>query len=354
MLKNLLGNNSNNQELAEEMRVILKEMQDERARYQELVETAQHSNDKLKKIHEPISKATKEVDAVSGRLTEIEKRLDGLTNLANVFQNLEERATRLNQSQEAADARLHQTTEDSQRVRTVMEDLATKVDVAVNLKEQLHGFLEVEKPFHQLRGEADTLRNQVENTGDHLARLREQHDRLLDAHKLAMSKMEALDRRRDDMGRSLTDKERRVAGVEQAIRNMDGVQQSLDDARREMASLKATADLLGQKTATLEVQRETVDRALAQAEHLDQAMRMIDAGVKQQQQNERLLGTLQEQLASVRALHEQIADRSTQITQLQREIDDRTQTSREEMASVSDEAKKTMERFDFERRGISR
>src|SRR5262245_50390038 len=153
MLKNLLGNNSNNQELAEEMRGILKEMQDERARYQELVETAQHSNDKLKKIHEPISKATKEVDAVSTRLTEIEKRLDAMTKLSGLFQDLDERATRLTQNQEASEARINQTHDESQKVRTVMEDLASKVDVAVNLKDQLADFLEVEKPFHQLRGE---------------------------------------------------------------------------------------------------------------------------------------------------------------------------------------------------------
>src|SRR5204863_8972236 len=113
---------------------------------------------------------------------------------------LNERAEQLAQNQEQAETRIAGTIEDSQRIRSIMEELAQKVDLAVGLKEQLASFLEVEKPFQQLRGEAESLRGQVEGTGDQLARLREQHDRLLDAHKTAMSKMEALDRRRDELG----------------------------------------------------------------------------------------------------------------------------------------------------------
>src|SRR5262249_17866910 len=119
-----------------------------------------------------------------------------------------------------------------------------------------------------------------------------------------------------------------------------------------IATLKATADLVGQKTVALEAQREAVDRALAQAEALDRAMRQIDAGVRQQQENERSLTTLHEQIAATRSLHEEVVDRSSSITQLQREIDDRTEAARQELTSAADETRKTLERFDFERRGI--
>ena len=120
--------------------------------------------------------------------------------------------------------------------------------------------------------------------------MREQHERLMDAHKLATSKMEALDRRRDDLGRELQDKERRVVSVEQSLRGMDGIQRTVDEVKREIGTLKALGDNVSQKTAALEAQRDAADRALAEADKLDRAMRQLDAGVRQQVENEKSLG----------------------------------------------------------------
>src|SRR4029077_16644385 len=57
-------------------------------------------------------------------------------------------------------------------------------------------------------------------------------------------------------------------------------------------------------------------------------------------------------VAGVRAVHEAVVERSAAISQLQRDIDDRTQAARAELAPVSDETKQTIDRFDFERRGV--
>src|SRR5204862_5786524 len=96
----------------------------------------------------------------------------------------------------------------------------------------------IEKPFAVVKGDVDSLRCQVEATGEHLGKLREQNVRLLDSHKTAMQKMEALDRRREELSRDMTDKERRVQNVEQAVRGLDGVQRTVDDVKREMSGVK--------------------------------------------------------------------------------------------------------------------
>ncbi len=348
----IFGKGSKDRELADEMQDVLNQMQNERSRNEKLLENIQTAAERLQHLGEPIARAGSDVDAVAGRLEQLEQRFSSLAQVSGQLEALDERARSLAQNQQQAETQISNALDNAQQIRSVFEDLSQKVDIALDLKERLGSFLDVEKPFHQLRGDAEALRGQVDGTSDQLVRLREQHDRLLDAHKSAMQKMEALDRRRDDLGRSLQDKERRVASVQNAVHEMDGVQHAVSDVRREMATLKAMADLLGQKTAALEAQRETVDRALAQADHLDQAMRQIDAGVRQQQENEKSLGALQEQIGTVRSLHETVVERSSEIAQLQREIDERTQTTRQELAGVTDETKKTVERFDFERRGM--
>ena len=106
-----------------------------------------------------------------------------------------------------------------------------------------------------------------------------------------------------------------------------------------------------QKAATLEAQREAVDRALTHSENLERAMQKIDAGVRQQQDNERALGALQEHATALRALHEQVVERSTEISQMQRDTDEQVGATRQELHEVSEDMKKTVARFEFEGRG---
>ncbi|TMQ49348.1 MAG: hypothetical protein E6K73_10200 [Candidatus Eisenbacteria bacterium] len=352
MLKNLLGNNPKDRETAEEMRAVLHEMQQERGRYEALIQSARASADKLQQLGEPIVKASGEVEAMTARLQELERRFASMAQLASRFENLDERAEVLTQDQHRTETEFAKTLEEIQQIRSLFEDLGGKVDVALDLKERLGSFLEVEKPFNELRGEAQEIRRQVEGTGEHLARLREHHDRLIDQHKLATSKMEALDRRRDDLGRSLQDKERRVASVEQAVRGMDGVQNTVDEVKREIGTLKALGDAVVQKAAALEAQSAAVDRALAQSDQLERAMRQLDAGVRQQQQNEKSLSALQDNVTALRSLHEEVVERSNEISQFQRETDEQTRATRQDLTSLTDEMKRTVERFDFESRGL--
>src|SRR5262245_42286477 len=304
--KNLMGNNAREQEQLQAMRAVLADIQKERERYEALVEGAKAGAERLKKLGEPLAKTETDVDAMVSRMTQMEERFEGLVKLSSLFQNLDERAEGLAKSTQWAESRLSTALEGSQKIESSMADLVAKVDLAADLKERLTGFLEVEKPFQLLRGEAESLRGHLEGAVERMGRLREQHDRLLDAHKLALTKLEAMDRRRDEIGRSLQDKERRLEGVEQSVRGMDGVQQNINDVRREMVTLKALGDSVAQKTAALEAHREALDRALSQTEHLDRAMRNIDAGVRQQKENEKSLAGLSEQVASLRALHEEV------------------------------------------------
>src|SRR5207249_179040 len=70
------------------------------------------------------------------------------------------------------------------------------------------------------------------------------------------------------------------------------------------------------------------------------------------QENEKSLGALQDQVASLRSLHEAVLARSGEISQLQREAEEQTRAARQDLSSLTDEMKKTVERFDFESRGL--
>jgi chromosome segregation ATPase len=351
--KNLMGNNNaREQEQLEAVRGVLAEIQKERERYEALVEGAKAGADRLKKLGEPLAKTESDVDTLAARMAQMEERFESMVKLSSLFQNLDERAEGLAKSTQWAESRLATALEGSQKIEASMADLVAKVDLASELRERLTSFLEVEKPFQLLRRDAETLHGQLEGATERMARLREQHDRLLDANKMATTKLEAMDRRRDELGRSLQDKERRVEGVELAVKSLDGVETHINTVKREMVTLKALGDTVTQKTAALEAHREALDRALAQSDHLDRAMRNIDAGIRQQKENEKTLAALGEQVASLQALHDAVLERSNEVTQLQRQSHEQTLATRQDLAAMTEEMKNTVERFDFEARGL--
>jgi chromosome segregation ATPase len=352
ILKGLLGNSSKDREVAEDMRAILAEFQGERERNQAVIERANAAVERIQEIGQPIVKISTDMDELINRLAGLEKRFEAMTELSAQLLALDERAEYLSKGQEKAETQVASAIQEGERIRTIFEDLSGKVDVAVSLKDRLESFLEVEKPFQLLRGDAESIRGQVDSTGEQMARLREQHDRLLDSHKTAVSKMEALDRRREEHSRDMQDKERRVASVEQSIRAMDGVQHTVDDVRREMQTLKALGDVVSQKSAALEAQRDAVEGAISKADQLDRAMRQIDSGIRQQHENESILSAMQDQVMALRSLHETVLEQSGEISQLQRTTDERTRATRQDLGAMQEEMKKTIERFDFESRGL--
>lgn len=352
LLRSLLGNGSRDQEMTDEMRVVLQEIRQERSHCEVLVKSARTSLTRIQELSGPITKAQSDTDAMTARLADLEQRLAGFERVAARFETLDERAERLGLSQRQAETRIAHAGDDAQRIRSQIEELNHKVDLALDLKEQLGAFLDVDAPFRQLQGDAEALRGQVESAGEQLVRVREQHDRVMDAHRAGLSKIEAFERQHEDLARGVEDKERRLAAVEQTLRGMDDVGRTVEDAKRRLGTLKALGDYVSQKTAALQAQREAVEHAAARADHLEQAMRQIDAGVRQQQENAKTLGALQEHVVSLQALHEVVVQRSREVEQIQRESDEQIRAVRADLGAARDEVRKTVERFEFENRGL--
>lgn len=352
LLRSLLGNAAKDRELTEGLRAVLQEMQDERVRYESLLEKVRTSAEQLQSLGEPIARVESDVEGASSRVAQLEQRFAALVQLVPRLETLDERVEDMAEGQKRASAQVVEAMQQAQGLLAQFEEIGAKIERAESLRDRLENFLEVEKPFQQVRDDVGALRGQVEGTNDQLSKFRQQHDRLLDAHKLAITKMEALDRRREELSRDLQDKERRVASVSQSVRGLDGVQGTVDDLKRQIGTLKALGDFVAQKNAALEAQRDSIDSALARTEGLDRAMRNVDAGLRQLQANEAALGAMQEQVAALQSLHEAVLERSREVGRLQHETDERTRDMRAEIASAQEALQKAVTRFEFEAHGL--
>jgi chromosome segregation ATPase len=352
LLRNLLGNAPEAVDTAGEMRAVLYDLRQERGHCEALVNSARATVTRFQEMSEPLSRAGDNMNAISGRLTTLEQRLAGFERFASQLQGLDEGAERLAQRQRQADARLARSEEVAQKLESLLAEMADRVDTALELREQLDSFLSMETPFRRLQGDADALRGEVGGATERLARIREQHERVMEEHSVAHAKLGAFDRRHDELARSVDEKEQRIAGMEHALSTLHEVQQLADDAKQRLGTLKVLGDYVAAKTSALEAQRDSVERALARADALDEAVRQIDAGLRRQQENARSLVELQEQADGLQALSGEVLAKASGMEQLRDEASAQLAAVRAEVAEATAEAKRSAEQFAFESRGI--
>lgn len=252
------------------------------------------------------------------------QRLGTLGERVNVLErqlaNVEQVATGL----DLAESRLAGLTGTHQRLEVALEATASAVEstraeaAAVHeiaarslaLKGELSGFLALEGPFHQLKGEMDFLQSQGESFRADLVRLREQHEKTQSQYKAASGRIESFDTDWQRVTRTLTETEHRIAGLEQLMTDMAPVVETVAQTRRQISSARTAADQLGQKVALLEQQRDQIDRATAKLEHLTALMQRTDAGLERQADIVRTLGDLRTQLDVMIEGHTGLQDRT--------------------------------------------
>src|SRR5436309_9361752 len=102
LLRNLLGNPTKDRELTDEARALLHEMQQERNRFEALIQTAGSSVSRLEQLGEPMAKATSDMDALKARLADLQNRFTGMVQVTEQYQTLEDRAQKVERGQDRA------------------------------------------------------------------------------------------------------------------------------------------------------------------------------------------------------------------------------------------------------------
>lgn len=344
-LKTLLGNGVNLDELPDALRAILAEMQQERTSFENLVARLQH-------LAQPIARAEQNISELGTRFGALEQRLSAFEKIASYVQGLTDKADDLAKNHRRTETRVTHTAEDAERVRSQLEEIAHKAEMALCLKDDLAQFLDMEDPFRQLRAEADDVAGTVRGLFEEVSRLRTQHEQVVRGQQEATAHLSAYETQRTGLGRALEDKERRIAKLEDTLKELSELAGGVQDTKRELGTLKALTDYVTQKAAALEQQRDAVERAIDRADALDGLMRQVDAGLRQQQEHANALAELQARIGEVKRVQAQVAQRSQEIATQQREIDEQQAAMRQELGGLRDEARRTVDRFAFEKQGI--
>ncbi len=300
----------------------------------------------------PILERTAEFDALRERCEEVERQVAGLERLGSQLSLAEEQVERVIKTQTATEVRLGHSTEGVERLQTQMAGLSDKVETALLLREQVDSFLSLQGPLAALRTDSETLRTQLSEQAENVARMRTQHDDALTAHRHTTSRLENFDQDFQAATGKLEDVVRRVQSVERALEPINQASTSIPDVQHQLAVLKALADQVAQKTTMLEQEREAIDRAASQIAQLTRMDRELDAWLRRQEEQIRRFGPIEAKLSEVKTIQDKVLSRTEELQATSQKIDDAHQSARQSLTDLREQMRKSSEGFELEHRGL--
>ncbi|HEV8178307.1 MAG TPA: hypothetical protein VGP44_11560, partial [Gemmatimonadales bacterium] len=300
----------------------------------------------------PILERTAEFDALRERCEEVERQVAGLERLGSQLSVAEEQVERVIKTQTATEARLGHASEGVDRLQSQMAGLSDKVETALLLREQVDSFLSLQGPLTALRTDSETLRTQLSEQAENVARMRTQHDDALTAHRHTTSRLENFDSDFQAATGKLEDVVRRVQSVERALEPINQASTSIPDVQHQLAVLKALADQVAQKTTMLEQEREAVDRAASQIAQLTRMDRELDAWLRRQEEQIRRFGPIEAKLSEVKTIQDKVLSRTEELQSTSQKIEDAQQSARQALTDLREQMRKSSEGFELEHRGL--
>ncbi|HEY9506581.1 MAG TPA: hypothetical protein VIQ27_11455 [Gemmatimonadales bacterium] len=233
-----------------------------------------------------------------------------------------------------------------------MGEFGDKIDAALKLREQIEGFLSLEGPIGTVRTDAEGLRKQLDEMGEDVTRMRTQADDALRAHRHSTARLEHFNEEYQTVTSRLDEAARRVQAVERALEPVGQAVTAVPDLQHRLAVLKALADQVAQKSAALEQQREAVDRAATQISQLTRLDRELDAWLRRQEEQIRRFGQIETKIAEVHAVQTKVMGRSEELQQMATQTEEAQQAARQSLNDLREQMRKSSESFELENRGL--
>jgi len=310
------------------------------AKLEALVARAEAAAEQLRLLA-PVMERAAELDTLRERCAAVERQVEGLEALGARLAAAEQQAERLTNAGEDID-----------RIQGRLGDLGTKVETALQLRDDVERMLSLQGPVAELRSEAEGLRAQIAEMSEGVGRIRAQHDDALRAHRHTTSRLETIDQEHQAAAGRLEETERRLQVVERSLDPLTQATEAIPGVQHQLAVVKSLAEHLAQKTTTLEQQREAVDRAAGQISKLTVLDRELDTWLRRQEEQIRRFGAIEAKIADVQALHVKVMARSEELQTAQQEAATAQQAARQALADLREQMRKSSEGFELENRGL--
>ena len=312
-LKNLFGKDVQLDKLPAELKALIEQMRHERSVYEALVKRSEQLNTAVAPLQQKLSQV----------------------------EQFQKTAVTLEQSQRSTQAGLQEVQSLAQSARTELEGLRGPLKEFMAAKKDLPGVLELVKPLGALRGETSAISERVRELSDQVEQVRQHQGRVASESAAAVSRLGAVE-----------DGIKRAEALSATVEQLQLLMKDVPDVKRDLSTLNVLAEYVTRKVATLESQKDMVERATQRAERLTELASQVDRQLQHQQENAKFLERLEKNVDEVKKLHEVALQRATDIGKQYERIDVEGHKLAAEFAAQRDALKQAAGNFGFDRDGL--
>jgi DNA repair exonuclease SbcCD ATPase subunit len=351
-LKSLMGNGQVEEALSQHAEEIIARMERQQAALEEASQRAERSAARLAELAQPVEQIDKKVTEATARIDKVQGDVQGIEGYVSQIAALKQDAEALSKGQRRSETQLANAAEAVERVQADVAELAHKADMALCLKDDLGGFLELKAPFEELQGRAEGLARHLDQAADRVAQIDREQERIATAHDQAESKFRGTEERFQRIHSDVAAAETRVGELTQVMENLKQVADGTADTKRQLVTLQAIADSVSQKIAAIEQHREAVERATRQANNLSELVRGIDVQVRKQEEKAQVVRDLRAEVGKLTSDHAQFLKQAEEIAVRQQRVVEVDKATRARLDGLESELKSSADRMALERDGM--
>lgn len=335
-LRKLFGKDMDMEGLPAELRGLLEDMRKERSAFEAAVVRGTEAQKLAEDLGARVVQAQQQVGPLAARLTELEGQA---TQIAQVQKTVEAVAA----GARDAGAQLTETQRIVTMTRTELDALRGMLQEALAMKQDVAGAL----------AEQARLAAQQREMAERATEVRAGHDRVQQGSEEAARRLAAMEARFEGIGAGVSSFVERADGFERTAEELRRLLTDLPNVRRELGTLHAMADVVSQKTAAVEGQRDAVERATKGAERLAELVGQVDRQLQEQQRNLGFLDQLEQQVRELKQLHGTLLERTEEVQKGQRAIDAEIRAQRTSFDEARETVQDAIAGFAFERDGLA-
>jgi chromosome segregation ATPase len=283
---------------------LLANMRKERQRVEAAVETLNGCRTDIPDMQTTLGAASQRTAELAGRLDDLSSRIDNVGRSTQVVHDLEKRLNGLEQTLLKAEARADEAARQAAAVQDQRESIEQLVSLAAGAQALMSDVKRDSPEIERLAEQLQTLRAGYEHMQQQQQGLQERFDRLTTTGTTLSDEAAAARDACQDAQARAGDAVRTIAEVEEKLDAISQSESVRRDTSAELQALNALAEHVASKVKALELQHQTIERALVETRRLNEMVWSMDVQIAKLNEGSTLAGRVEENLARLERLHQ--------------------------------------------------
>ena len=268
-------------EIPEELTTLLAQAKRDRKALRELLKRSETALTEIGGLADPLEAMRSTAESLNSQMSALQERATSLGDSVSRFELLEQREGELARSQERLMETVERSVSAADRLEDRMGQLQSQVEAVSSAEKVITGLLGPEGPLVTIRAQVEQAREESLGYGKEVAQLREDQAVLRAAQEGGVASYEDLRSKMESLDAGVDKANASVARVDKAMVDLTKAEELGARTERQLNALKTLSDHITGKVASVERQREAMDRTEAQARALTDLHWELEAKLKE-------------------------------------------------------------------------